>query len=105
MDSLQKALPVLAVEDSPDDAVESGATDVYDSRIQRQIPLPPRSRETMSSTASCPAHGAHGGCDCVHAGTPFDQTLTEVDFDRGLWAPARGGNVARVRCVTKVVVV
>ena len=40
----------------------------------------------------------------MHAGTPFDQTLAEVDFDRGLWAPARGGNAARVRCVTTVVV-
>lgn len=47
-------------------------------------------------TSLCVDHGGAGSCNCI-ASTAFDQTLEEVDFDRGLWPPARSGNIARVQ--------
>jgi len=42
-------------------------------------------------------HGLNGNCDCCVRPVPCQQTLDELDFERGLWGACSRGDLARVR--------
>ena len=38
-----------------------------------------------------------GGCDCLHKPTGTEQTLDELDWERGIWGAASNGDLDRLR--------
>ena len=42
-------------------------------------------------------HSHHEGCCNASSRAPAAQSLEELDFERGIWAAARDGDVGRVR--------
>lgn len=45
----------------------------------------------------CDHVNSTGGCDCSSKPSSYAQSLTEMDFERGIWQAALDGNVSRVR--------
>ena len=41
--------------------------------------------------------GSIGGCDCLHKPTGTEQTLDELDWERGIWGAASNGDLDRLR--------
>lgn len=52
--------------------------------------------EPQYNSAMSVLHSCTGQCHHAH-GSPYDQTLEELDFQRGLWASAMDGDVAHMR--------
>ena len=46
---------------------------------------------------SCKHFNNSQGCDCSSKPSSCAQSLTEMDFERGIWQAALDGNVKRVR--------
>lgn len=46
---------------------------------------------------SCEHGNTTEGCDCSSKPSPYAQSLTELDFERGIWQAALDGNVKRIR--------
>ena len=46
---------------------------------------------------SCEHIGSTQGCNCASKPSTCAQSLTEMDFERGIWQAALDGNVKRVR--------